>query len=669
MNKLHLLIFLFICDFSFSQNFKDSIKKELKEIVISGNMNGIKKSESIIPIENISCTHLQKNPTPSLFESLSIINGVQPQVNCNVCNTGDIHINGMEGPYTLVLIDGMPIVSGLSSVYGLSGIPSSLIERVEIIKGPASSLYGSDAMGGIINVITKNPNKSPKFSFDNMTTSWLENNTDFGYKVKLKEKTSILGGINVFNYNQKSDYNKDGFTDIPVQNRASLFSKIQYKHLDKASSEFGIRGLIENRWGGQTNWNEQWAGSDSIYGEQIKTKRIELIMKHQLIKSKKIMLQASFNHHKQNSFYGLTASNANQSTFFFQIYDNKTFNERSNLLYGLSYKQINYDDNSISTVDILNNTNKPAITKLPGLFSQYTLSLNSKISLLTGYRYDYEQVHKHIHSPRLGLKIKINTKQSLRYNYGTGFRVVNLFTEDHAALSGARKTIIEENLNPEKSYNHTLHHAFNDSLFKSPFTLETSLFYTYFSNKILGDFISNPDEIRYRNLDGFAVSKGFSISLDYNLREQIKINLGTTIMDVYSISENVKQTQFRAPKYSGTFAITYLLNKHSFDLTGNWNGPMRLPTLPNDYRPEFSTSFAIINIQHTYSFKKIILNTGLKNLLNFIPKDVIIRPFDPFDKYVNDPINNPNNYTFDPTYNYTSLQGIRFFIGIKYKIG
>ena len=77
------------------------------------------------------------------------VNGVRPQLNCNVCNTGDIHINGLEGPYTLVLIDGMPIVSGLSTVYGLSGIPNSLVERIEVVKGPASSLTTAVRLSGV----------------------------------------------------------------------------------------------------------------------------------------------------------------------------------------------------------------------------------------------------------------------------------------------------------------------------------------------------------------------------------------------------------------------------------------------------------------------------------------------------------------------------------------
>lgn len=135
----------------------------LDEVVISGTLKEVSKLESPVPIEVYSASFFKSNPTPTIFDALQNINGVRPQINCNVCNTGDIHINGLEGPYTMVLIDGMPIVSGLSTVYGLFGIPQSLIERVEIVKGPASTLYGSEAVGGLINVITKRPSHAPSF--------------------------------------------------------------------------------------------------------------------------------------------------------------------------------------------------------------------------------------------------------------------------------------------------------------------------------------------------------------------------------------------------------------------------------------------------------------------------------------------------------------------------
>ena len=194
---------------------------QIDEVVVSGTLKSISKSNSPVPVEVYSSEFFKKNPTTSIFESMANINGVRPQLNCNICNTGDIHINGLEGPYTMVLIDGMPIVSGLSTVYGLMGIPQSLINRVEVVKGPSSTLYGSEAVGGIINIITKSPQSAPQFSADVFGSTWGEINSDIGVKFKVKKAYSLVG-INHFNYQNKVDNNDDGITDLALQDRISV---------------------------------------------------------------------------------------------------------------------------------------------------------------------------------------------------------------------------------------------------------------------------------------------------------------------------------------------------------------------------------------------------------------------------------------------------------------
>ncbi|MEO6136323.1 MAG: TonB-dependent receptor plug domain-containing protein, partial [Ginsengibacter sp.] len=247
-----------------------SLSGSLNEVVITGTMKEIRWSESPVPVEIITPKLFQKNPTPSLFEAVGMLNGVKPQLNCNVCNTGDIHINGMEGPYTMILIDGMPIVSALSTVYGLSGIPNSMVERIEVVKGPASSLYGSEAMGGIINVITKNPIRAPKLSTDVFATSWGEISVDASAKFKAGKATSLIG-LNYFNYQNPIDNNNDNFTDVTLQNRISIFNKWDFRRDKNRVASIAGRYVYENRWGGEMNWSTKWRGSDSIYGESIYT--------------------------------------------------------------------------------------------------------------------------------------------------------------------------------------------------------------------------------------------------------------------------------------------------------------------------------------------------------------------------------------------------------------
>lgn len=650
----------------------------MDEVVITGTMKEVSRMDSPIPVEIFTPQFFKKNPTPSLFDAIGIINGVQPQVNCNVCNTGDIHINGMEGPYTMILIDGMPIVSGLATVYGLSGIPNSIVERLEVVKGPASSLYGSDAMGGVINVITKKTERAPVLSIDLMGTTWREYNTDLSGKFSIG-KMQNLTGVSYYNYNTPYDKNKDGFTDLTLQNRISIFNKVNFERTDERIASIAGRYVNEDRWGGEMNWNKDWRGTDSIYGESVYTKRWEVIGMYQLPMKERIITQFSYNWHNQDSYYGTIPYMANQQVAFAQVYWDKKLNDKHNLLLGSSYRYTYYDDNTPATAtgDSTNITNKPAITPLPGAYIQDEWAFAAKHKLLLGYRYDYDRNHGSIHSPRLAYKYAPNLNNTFRASFGTGYRVVNLFTEDHAALTGARDVIIAEALNPERSYNSNLNYVLRVPMEGLYIGIDGTAFYSYFTNKIVGDFDTDPNKIIYDNLNGHAVSQGISVNTDFTFNVPFKLSIGVTYMDVYQKEDdgtgNVQKVrQMHAPEWSGNFIASYTFTKQllTIDLTGKWNGPMRLPVLPNDYRPEYSPFYTIANLQLTKKFSRNFeIYGGVKNLFNFVPKDPIMRSFDPFDKNVEDPVNNPHGYTFDPSYNFASMQGIRGFAGFRWFLG
>ncbi len=653
-----------------------SDESALEEVVVTGTMKEISKDESPVNIDIITPKLFQKTSTPNLFEATSLVNGVKPQINCNVCNTGDIHINGMEGPYTLILIDGMPIVSGLSTVYGLMGIPASMIERLEIAKGPAGALYGSEAMGGTINLITKRPTLAPKIYLDYYGTTYLENNLDLSAKLKLGKKADWLIGSNTYFYNAPVDKNNDGFTDVTLQKRISVFNKISFRRKEEREFTLGGRYVYEDRWGGQMNWDKTFRGGDSIYGESIYAKRVEFISKYQWPLKEKIFTQLSYNFHDQNSVYGVVPFLAKQSTAFAQTYWTKQLNSRNDFLAGLAYKNLWFDDNTLITQSLDGQTNKPDITNTLGLFIQNETRLDSasRHKLLLGARLDYSDVYKFIPSPRLAYKWTPDYKFTFRLNFGTGFRIVNVFTEDHAALTGAREVVFVDKIKPERSYNGSLNVVYKMKVSRtSLITWDASAFYYYFTNKIYANYDSDPNKVIYDNLHGYAYSRGLSLNAALASPGNFKFTLGATYVNVQNVRQDSSgktssSWQLQSPKWSGNIIIGYTLPKQNIkiDLTGNWYGPQRLPILPKDYRPEYSPWFCLLNLQVSKTMKdKFEVYAGVKNLLNFIPKDPIMRPHDPFDKRASDLTDNPNGYTFDPSYNYAPIQGIRAYLGIR----
>ena len=636
----------------------------LDEIVISGTLREVSKLKSVAPIELYSSDFFKSTPKTSFFEAVEAINGVRSQLNCSVCNTGDIHINGQDGANTMVLIDGLPLVSGLSSVYGLSGIPQSLIKQIEIIKGPASTLYGSEAIGGVINLITKSPENVDNFTLDTFTSFWGELNIDIGSRYNLKKSQGIIG-VNYFNYSNPIDNNGDGFTDLALQHRISIFNKINSKN-----NSLAFRYFYEDRWGGQMNWNSSFRGGNQIYGESIYTSRFEVFGKYNL--SKKTFLQYSLNSHDQNSVYGITSYKALQTIGFIQaVYTQKIQNH--NLLFGATYRHTIYDDNTPAT-------DQREKTLLPGLFIQDQLTLSKLETLLFGIRYDNNSIYGDIWTPRINYKLSSKDESSIiRLGFGTGFRVVNVFTEDHAALTGARDVIFLEDILPEKSWN--LNFNWNKKIYTKHgtiFDMDFSLFNTVFSNKIIPDYDTNPNQIIYGNLDGKGITQGATINLNSLFANGLKITMGATFIDSKVTSNNTEEYPYLTEKFSANYKISYSLFKPkiAFDISGTIIGPMKLPLLGDlDTRDPYSPLINIINLQTSYTFKEIEIYGGIKNILNFKPpSDSIARAFDPFDTNVefgaNGQIiatpNNPNALSFDPSYVYYSNQGISGFIGIRY---
>ena len=634
----------------------EKIDLELNEVVVTGTMKAVSISRSPVKVELITSEFFKINPVNNVIEALETVNGVQEQVNCGVCGTNDIHINGMEGPYTLVLIDGMPIVSGLSSTYGFNGIPTSLIDRVEIIKGPSSTLYGTEAVGGIINIITKSPYKANLFDVDFRANTHEQFNAAVSFSPKINDKVFTSLSADFF-YNDKGiDANNDNFTDFTLNNRVSIFNKWQFLN-DKKQEVFNIAGRYywEDRFGGVLNWNKSFLGSDSVYGEHISTKRLEVIGSYILpTKNRNFKLSFSANTHDQNSHYGNVNYKADQQVFFTNFIWNKKIGKRNDVLVGYTNNIQHYKDNSSSNV--------VEKTFVPGVFIQDEFNWTDKLIILGGARLDYHRSHGLIFSPRLSLKKDFGTYTSFRLNYGNGFRQVRLFTEDHAFLTGARSVFIKNELKPERSHNLTLN--FNHTYSQLGYgNFDFDIFYTYFQNKITPDYNVDPNLIVYDNLDGYGVTRGMSVSVNHKFKFPLRVRMGITLQDVFQVEniadQQTKVDQLFAPFFSGVFNTTYDFKKWDLKLsyTGKIVGPQNLPEFEAPFsRPTKSEWFTVQNIQLTKLFKQWEIYSGIKNIFNYTQSSPLINPEDPYSD------------SFDTSYAYGPLQTRRFYLGLRYTI-
>jgi outer membrane receptor for ferrienterochelin and colicins len=624
---------------------------------------------------------LEKITAPTnLIEAISLVSGVQEEVACGVCFTNTISINGLPGPYTAVLIDGTPMYGNLASVYALNGLPTTMIERIEITKGPSSTIFGSEAVAGAINVITKNPGKEPLISLDIMGTSHLESFNNLSIAGTFGKFSGMVGLSHAY-VGTNHDDNGDGFGDLINLDRVSAFAKLEMKRPKNRRFSLFARYYYEDRRNGVEEFVKgrnylDLRGDDLIYGESIFTQRWELLGTYDLPTEEYFKLDYSFSGHYQDSYYGADYYKATQYVGYTNFNWNK-YAKGHGITAGINFRYQYYDDNTLATVDSVAG-NVPSHQFIPGIFIQDAWDISKKVAVLYGCRLDYFQEHGFIPAPRFNIKYKPDTWTTFRLNFGTGFRIVNLFTEDHAFITGSRQVEITEQIQPERSYNGSLNFNYVFTMGSSQGTFNIDGFYTYFTNAIFPDY-SQPNKIVYKNLNGYAQTRGFSANYSQQFKFPLAISLSYNMQwaDQTDIDEKGNKTTGTleySPLYSGSLVINYTYKPWhlNFAYTGKLTGPMELPEvfdldingnpLPTA-RPTISKPFSMHNFQITKDFPKLNLSiyVGVQNLLDYRQE------ISPLVGY-NDP-NSTAGFSdyFDTAYAYSPIHGREFYFGLRWK--
>ncbi len=608
--------------------------------VIGGLASSSVRKMSPIRTQVISGAALQATVADDAVEALDFTNGIRETVGCGVCGTQDIHINGLEGVYTLVLLDGVPLLGGLASAYALDGLPLSMVQQVEVIQGPASARFGSQSVGGVINVVLEpvaNARRAFRLRQDvhgRLVTSatWGSRNRQWQF------------GADGQRFTRRIDDNGDGMTDAPNIERLVLTAR--HHHNGNRPTTFLLRGLGERRFGGQLDFEESDRGGDQQYGERIDLLRLEGIFSQ--TPSRPFRLTGGFAVHRQESTYGLTDFNATEWISNVDwLWRGVDWAQNQRLRGGLSVLWDFYRDDTPVASDMN--------WALPALFLEQS-GQTHQLSWLLGLRAEQpldfipgsELPTSPILAPRLNVKWALRPNLDARINAGRGYRRIHLFTEEHAALDGSRQVRVDGTLRPEQSWNAngSLNWTFGGS--RGVGEMDAHAFWTQFTDQLFADYNAVPDVVLYRNIPGRGRTRGLGAEASGTWPGGLKLTLGGTWMRADIEEEGTRRTIEFAPRWMANADVAKSAGPWAFNLQGQTIGPMRLPAVAD--LPLYSTPYALLHVSAGRTFGTHTLRLGFKNLTNTRQPHPLIAPEAPFSA------------AFDASRIYGPIEGRRAFV-------
>jgi outer membrane receptor for ferrienterochelin and colicins len=651
--------------------FKLQEIKSLNEVVITHERDGIILSNlDHVKMENITQTELKKAACCDLAGCFETQLTVQPQTSNVITNAKELRILGLSGVYNQVLVDGFPLIQALSYTYGISGIPGTLVENIFVSKGANSVLQGYESISGQINVITKDAGNTDKLLLNLYVNSFMEKQMNVNYAFK-KGKWRNITAVQTVQPADKIDKDKDNFLDLPLLTRYLIYNKLNYgKESDWGwSSKIGLKFLNEERIGGQNAFNAKTdQGNTSVYGQTVNFSQPEIYAKtgYRINDKHNVVLFASSYFHQQNSFFGTTKYNAKQYNLYANLQYELTYNKWHALKTGLSFRHLNIHEKIQFTDTTLYrsyNGDYNRIESIPGIFAENSMSfINNKVTWISGLRLDNHNQFGSSLTPRMLFKYDASSKTVVRANIGTGWRTVNLFSENIGLLVSSRDIIFAEKLLPERALNYGINLVHKYEINGQSGYLSADFYRTDFQNQIFPDYDSDAKSAIIKNYRGQSRSNGFQLELNLKVAKRFDFKTGYNYLDVYRIEAGIKNQLPFNPKHRilGALSFKPLSKKFNIDINVHWFDKQRLPDTkanPKEFqRPDYSNAFTLYNAQFTYNLKRIEIYIGAENIFNFRQWQPILSWQNPFGPY------------FDTSSVWGPTRGRELYTGIRFKL-
>ena len=633
----------------------------LGEVIVTQRQAGssFKLLDPVI-VENINSKELQKAACCNLSESFETNASVDVVFTDAVSGAKKIQMLGLDGVYTQIQAENVPLIRGLSSNYGLGFIPGTWIESIQIVKGPGSVANGYESMVGQINLEYFKPDQAEKL-FVNVygnTSGRLEVNVQSGYV--FNEKVGMNINAHASTVLRENDTNKDSFLDIPRSQQYNLLNRWKFRGKNLVG-QIVLHGLYDNKIGGQVGFKpEQGIQVTGPYGIEITNRLANIHTKTGYIVPNEddmsVALVTNWRYHNQNSYFGPKEYSGIQKSANTDLVFLKGWNEKKHeLKLGSSFKYDNYNES-------FNDSTFAREEVIPGAFVEYTFRVKEKFSGVAGFRFDHNSKYGSFYTPRLHLKYNPTDKTVLRLTGGRGYRTANVFAESSTLLASSRNVNVLENLNPEVSWNYGFSASHQFKVLGRPASVYASFYRTDFENQVILDLDADAQTVNVYNLTGRSYSNAFQADVTYEPIKRFEVKVAYKWNDVWTNTNRQLQRRMlvKQHKFLSTLSYATNFNKWQFDLTANVNGPSRIPSTssnPEAYRlDDESPWFFTMNLQVTKRFKWFDLYAGAENLTNFQQDDPVLASNDPYGRF------------FDASLAWGSQLGINPYVGLRYKL-
>ncbi len=656
---------------------------DLEGVVISANRNETKRKEAPAIINVLTPKVLEKTSSVCLGQGLNFQPGLRVETNCQNCGTQQLRMNGLAGTYSQILIDSRPIFSALAGVYGLEQIPVNMIERVEVLRGGGSAIFGSNAIAGTVNIITKEPNSNSgevSHTTSLMGGETTDFNTSFNTSIVSSDYKAGLVLFGAARQRDAYDHDGDGYSEISKINMKNVGFRAYYRTSDYSKLSIEYHTIHEFRRGGdsldlpahQANIAEQIEHDINSGGLKYDFFSKDNVHRFSLFTSaQKINRKSYYGAEKDPNAYGNSIGKTFDGGGQYSYNMNKLLFMPAELTTGLEY---NYDELEDHMEGYGKHVNQDV-----HIFSGFLQNewKNKELSLLLGFRLDkHNLMDKVVFSPRVNLRYAPLEFMTLRGSFSSGFRAPQVFDEDlHIEqLDGKVRYIIQDpNLKPEKSYSYSA----SVDLYKTFDHISTNLLIEGFYTDLRDVFVNNPkgedahgNYILERTNGSGAEVKGVNLEAKLAHGNNLQVQMGLTLQksEYKELPEKwdddiAPRLRFlRTPNQYGYLTVDYSpIKKFDISLSGTYTGSMIVPhkggkdsyiakSEEKETDPFFDLGFKLGYEINVFDQIRLKFDAGIKNIFNSYQND--------FDKGVKR----------DATYIYGPALPRTYFAGIKLSI-